>query len=207
MTDRLSIYNGALTKISERLLNSLSENREPRRILDHVWDNGGIKRCLEAGQWSFAVRSLGLTYSPSIEPQFGYQYAFEEPDDYVRLVGVADSETSKRAMENYEYSNQLFYADYEIIYIRYVSDDNAYGMDFSIWPETFREYVEYYFAYQICPKIANSESKTDKIAERMRDALTQALGTDSQRGPSKRFPSGSWTNARMGYRSHYRHDR
>lgn len=207
MTDRLSIYNGALTKISERLLNSLSENREPRRILDHVWDNGGIKRCLEAGQWSFAVRSLGISYSPSIEPQYGYLYAFEEPDDYIRLVGVSDNPSGMPAMDNYEYSNQLFFASREIIYIRYVSSDNAYGMDFSSWPETFREYVEYYFAHQICPKLANSESRTDKIAERMRNALVQALGNDSQRGPSKRMPSGSWTNARMGYRSNFRRER
>ena len=40
MITRLQLYNSALLLLGERNLASLSENREPRRLLDHVWDTG-----------------------------------------------------------------------------------------------------------------------------------------------------------------------
>jgi len=37
-TSRLKLYNDALTACGESHLASLTEDREPRRLLDHVWD-------------------------------------------------------------------------------------------------------------------------------------------------------------------------
>ena len=49
MADKLSLFNGALLICGERFLSSLTENREPRHLLDNVWSNGGVKACLEQG--------------------------------------------------------------------------------------------------------------------------------------------------------------
>jgi hypothetical protein len=76
MASKLSIYNGALLALGERKLSSLTEARGSRRRLDSVWDDGGVKSCLQAGFWNFAMQSIELTYSPSITPAFGYRYAF-----------------------------------------------------------------------------------------------------------------------------------
>jgi hypothetical protein len=37
---KLKLYNDALGILGERRLASLTENREPRRVLDEVWDAG-----------------------------------------------------------------------------------------------------------------------------------------------------------------------
>ena len=58
MTDKLSIYNGALNILGERKLASETENREPRYQLDDIWDNDMVDRCLQMGQWNFAARSV-----------------------------------------------------------------------------------------------------------------------------------------------------
>ena len=58
MTDRLSLYNDALLLCGERALTSLSEDREPRRLLDQIWNSGGVNVCLAEGQWFFAMRAL-----------------------------------------------------------------------------------------------------------------------------------------------------
>ena len=68
MTSRLQIYNGALLLCEERFLSSLTEDREPRHLLDHVWNNGGVRYCLEQGQWRFAMRSVSLDYDTSVVP-------------------------------------------------------------------------------------------------------------------------------------------
>ena len=60
MTDKLSIYNGALSILGERRLASLTENREPRYKLDDVWDNNFVRRLLQMGQWQFAQRTVQL---------------------------------------------------------------------------------------------------------------------------------------------------
>ena len=45
--DKLSVYNNALILIGERTLTALTENREPRRLLDSSFDFDAINYCLE----------------------------------------------------------------------------------------------------------------------------------------------------------------
>jgi len=76
MATKLGLFNGALLMLGERSLATLTENREPRRLLDIVWDGGGVRTCLEAGIWNFAVRAARIEYDPSAEPGFGLDRAF-----------------------------------------------------------------------------------------------------------------------------------
>ena len=47
----LALYNIALFAIGERAIASLTESREPRRLLDEVWSRGvgATTACLEQG--------------------------------------------------------------------------------------------------------------------------------------------------------------
>lgn len=47
MASKLTVYNGALLVLGERKLASLSESTPSRRKLDTVWDDDGVKHCLE----------------------------------------------------------------------------------------------------------------------------------------------------------------
>ena len=196
-TDRLSIYNGALRKLQERKLGSLTENREPRRLLDDVWDAGAIDACLEAGQWTFATRKVQIDFSAPVEPEFGFDYAFEPPEDFIRLVGISTTGEMTRPAERYEFTGGLIFCNSQSIYISYVSNDPAYGNDYSLWPESFSDFVEYYFAYEIAPRLTTSESKVENLGRKKDNALTEALSVDAQRLPSKNPPLGSWASARL----------
>jgi hypothetical protein len=77
-TDRLKIYNGALLLCGEKELASLSENREPRFLLDLVWNDNGVRFCLEQAQWHFAMRSSQLRLRPGVAPDWGYSRASRE---------------------------------------------------------------------------------------------------------------------------------
>ena len=59
---QLRLYNGALMELGERSLAALTDNVEPRRLLDRVWADGAVNDCLSNGQWRFARRTLALQY-------------------------------------------------------------------------------------------------------------------------------------------------
>ena len=147
-TTKLKLYNAALGLCGETSLSSLSEDREARYALDEIWDNDALQACLEAGQWNFGIRSAQLDYDPNITPNpvGGYQYAFAVPDDWVRWAGICVDPHFETSLTRYQTDNGYLFADAQTIYIRYVSNDNLFGMDMSLWPKTYCRFVEAYLA-------------------------------------------------------------
>lgn len=207
-TSQLQIYNAALTLCGERELASLSEDREPRYLLDSAWNRGGVRYCLEQGQWNFAMRTSLLQYDPSYAPGFGYRRVFSKPDDWTVTCNVASDEFFRVPLEQYQDEGGrggFIYCDLDQIYVRFVSDDNTYGMNFASWPESFREFVEAYFASKIVRKITSDEVKIREVLDPKRGALAlarkNAKNKDLQTQPTRFRPSGTWTRSRWGNRS------
>lgn len=196
-TSQLALYNGALTKfLGERKLASLTENREPRRVLDDIWDQGARKHCLEEGNWKFAQRVTKIEYTPSVTPTFGYRYAFEKPTDCVKVSMLCADELFKVPLTEYSEEAGFWFAEVGTIYVSYVSDDAAYGYDLSRWPETFVRYVECYFALAAVHRIQQSASSEEKLEKKLKALKTDALSKDALQGPTKFLPVGSWVNSR-----------
>jgi hypothetical protein len=119
MTDKLSLYNGALRKLGERKLASLSEDRAPRRYLDDAWDDGAVTYCLEQGNWTFATRSQKLEPSTSLIPDFGYKYAYEKSTDWLSTVAICSDEYYKNGLQ-YSEEAGIIYCDWNEIYVKFV---------------------------------------------------------------------------------------
>lgn len=207
MTTKLSIYNGALLLCKERFLSSLTEEREPRRLLDHVWSNGGVKYCLEQAQWHFAMRAVMVDYESSIEPDFGYRRAFAKPDDWLLTSAVAEDEYFNAPLIRYMDEAGYWYSDLDTIYVRYVSNDEDYGMDLNKWPESFREFVEAHFASKIIGKLSGNEDTTKAMLKERERLLKTAKNKSAMADPTK-FPAlGSWSSARRGQNNRSRGNR
>lgn len=204
-TNRLVIYNGALLLCRQRRLASLTENQESRHDLDLVWNDGGVRHCLEQAQWHFAMRSTRLDYDPGIDPQWGYRRAFPKPDDWVATSALCVDEYFRSPLLAYSDEAAYWYADYDQIYVKYVSDHADWGGDMSKWPYTFVEYVKAYFASRVVGKLSGDKAvmdyllhpKTGLVAERLRVAKNRAAMT----GPTTFPVTGAWANARAGQRS------
>lgn len=199
---RLAVYNDALILSGERSLTSLSENREPRRMIDALWD-GALKFCLEQGQWNFAIRAVQLDYSPSVEPPFGYIRAFDKPDDWVRTCSVATDPYFNNAILDYTDEVGYWFCNHDVIYIRYVSNDDDYGYNASAWPETYRSFIAGYIAKKISPRLKN-DSDAQVVAAEYKDRRSDALTKDALQDPVKRVPAGQFVSARRGPRSAFR---
>lgn len=197
MTDRLSIYNDALLLCGERALASLTEEREPRRLLDQVWTSNGVKKCLEMGQWGFAMRTVMIDYDPGIEPDFGYQRAFEKPTDWVLTSALCSDEYFKAPLLSYFDEATYWYADLDTLYVRFVSSDTNYGFDYNKWPDSFQDFVNAYFASRVVLKLTNDADKLKTLLALFEKLKRDAKNRAAMADPTK-FPApGAWVGARM----------
>ncbi len=197
-TDKLSLYKSALTACGERSIAKLSEPREPRRLLDEVWNrgSGAVKYFLEQGLWNFAIRTSKLDSSSSVSTDFGYTFTFDMPSDYVRLVELSSGEYFTQPMTRFEIEQIYLFADVDPIYMRYISDDSSYGSDLSLWPETLTLWAGYWLATQIAPTLKN-DIDMDKLERRERRYLADARSKDAQQEPTRWPPLSSWASARL----------
>lgn len=195
MTTQLSLYNGALLLCAERFIASLSEENEPRRLLDHVWSTGGVRYCLGRGQWTFAMRTVQIDYDPSVEPGFGYRRAFQKPDDWVVTSALCSDEYFRAPLTRYVDEAGYWYADLDTLYVRHVSDADTYGMDMNQWSDSFTRYVEGYFASRIIGKLKSSD-REDELKQTVKDLLLAAKSESAMAEPVKFPAQGSWSAAR-----------
>lgn len=196
MTTKLDVFNDALLLCGERFLASLTEAVETRRLLDQVWNSGGVKKCLEEGQWFFAMRTVRLDYETSIEPDFGYTRAFTKPDDWCLTSAVCVDEFFRTPATRYVDEAGYWYADVDQLFIRYVSDDELYGMNLLKWPEGFREFVAAHLASKISYKINASEETRTEIKKQRKDTLLKAKALSLMAGPTMFPAQGSWSRSR-----------
>lgn len=199
MTDRLSLYNGALLECGERKLVSLSENREPRRLLDDVYDNGLIDFVLNTGQWKFAKRTVKMAPSTSIEPDFGYHKAYPVPEDFIRTTSMCSDEYMNVPLLQYTMERGYWFADVEPIYVSYISNDPLVGgANVSLWPPDFCRYVEAYLASRVVRKLTQDKDDWTRLFKLAKQRLTEASSTDAMEGPTVFPPIGSWVSSRFG---------
>lgn len=197
-TSRLSLYNGALLEVGERDLASLTENREPRRLLDRAWDNGLVDYCLKQGQWTFAKRTKELAPSTSVSPAFKYRNAFDKPTDFIRTRGMYSDEQMQVGLLHYGQEGNYFLADEAVLYLDYVSNDENYGGNLASWPSDFVRAVEVYLASRIVKKLTQSADDESALFKKAHYLLEKAASADAMEGPPKFPPDGSWVRARRG---------
>lgn len=201
-TTRLQIYNSALLLCGQTFLASLDENIEARRLLDHVWNTGGVRFCLEQGQWQFAMRVEMIDYDPDVDTQFGYTYAFDKPDDWVLTSSLCSDERFSSPLTQYRDEVDYWVADITPIYVQYVSDDDQFGGDLSRWPESFTAYVGAYFASQIIMKLSTDKQLRKDLLTPNTGILDRAKLVAKNRAAmtqGTRYPAtGSWVKSRIG---------
>jgi hypothetical protein len=201
MADRLSIYSMACLMAGERALASLSENREPRYLLDQVWNDRGVDKCLEEGQWRFAFRTVQIDYDPGVTPTFGYAYAFDKPVDYVITTAVCQEDHFRVPLLQYSDEGPFWYADIQTIYVKYVSNDANYGGNLGKWPPAFEEFVAAHFASRIVLKLSNDEKKTELVMKLRENLLKKAKSKSAMADPTSFEAQGAWSRSRMRWRN------
>lgn len=210
MTTKLQFYNKALQLIGQRSLAALSENNRSRRELDLVWDSGAVQEVLEEGNWNYATRTVKLRASTSIEPEFGYQYAFLKPSDWVKTTSICYDEYFDSPISNYHDEVKYWFCTVDEIYVRYVSNDVSYGNNFADMPMAVQRYLELLLAVHISKSITQDNGLTETLKRDLQRAKLNAFSQDGANQPAGKKPVGAWASARLNgvmslHNSTYRH--
>jgi len=199
-TTRLQLYNNALRHCGERRLASLTEEREPRRLLDDVWDDGWRDTVLEAGLWKFAMQTQKLGFETSVTPQFGYTRAFLKPDDWIRPNAICTDEYFNEPLLRYQDEGDYLFADPDEIFVRFVSNSSTRGGDLSNWTGVFADYAAAYGASKIISKLTSDKEKLAALLAPRKGILATSLQTarslDAMNENTRFPPAGSWVRAR-----------
>lgn len=190
-------------EIGDRELAALTDSVESRRALDQVWDSGElIDYLLHQGHWNFASRTSKLSYTPSVEPSFGYRRAYTRPDDWIKTSMLSADEYFSIPLTRYEDENNYWFCDEDELFIKYVSNDASYGDDLSLWPPSFSRWASVYLASRVCERLTQNATK----AKLLKDAsdpeskrptlLIAARSADAMDEPSRQVAMGQWSRSR-----------
>jgi hypothetical protein len=198
-TTQLKLYNEALRILGARKLLAITDNIVTRRELDEAWDAGALDFCLEKGLWNFALRTVEAEFDPSETSQFGFNFAFSRPLDYIRLSQISVDERFSNPLLDYVDEAGLWWCDLNKIYISYVSNDtDGYGADYSMWPVSFTKFVAAYLAKEVREKIAKGGISEDRVNKIYKERLTDSRSKDAMEDPTKFPPVGNWRRSRRG---------
>lgn len=197
MTTQLFIYNEALGHLGERSLASLTENREPRRVLDSYWSDV-VAYTLQQAYWRFAIRTVQQDASTTIVPAFGYNFAFNYPNDWIRTRLVSTSPDLDPPLLQYRDENNFIYANATPLFWSYVSSDPQYGMNIGAWPEFFVDYVGVRLARYACLRITNDKELKEALKKDEDKARRTAKAETAMDDPPGLPPVPYWARARRG---------
>lgn len=198
MTDKLGLYNRALLYLGERPIASLAEDRKPRRALDVAFNTDFINEILSEGLWNFAAKRDTFTAEPPPAP-LGFSYAFEKPADWIRTYSISTDASFESPLLNFEDEQGYWLADSDTIYVKYVSNDDEYGGNLSLWSPKFTQYAAAMLAAAACSSITQDTGKEEKLRNEIAPKLlSKAKGVDGSNEPPRPRISGSWVRSRMG---------
>lgn len=194
-TSQLSLYQKALKHLEERQVASLTENREPVRLLNAEYTDA-IETCLQSGYWKFALRMVMANPDNAQTPNFGRKYSYQKPSDWVRTYQISPDDRFNQLDRYYIDGNNTWFSDLPYFYVRYVSNDSNFGLNLAAWPPAFVEYVGCYLALQVCPRIKQAIDKKTDIARDLKMLKAQAMAIDAMDAPVGKTPYGTWTTSR-----------
>lgn len=195
MADRLSIYRGALRLLGPSNLASLTEDRPEKRSLDGAWQDS-VNYMLEQGLWNFAIRTVKLQPDSDVEPLFGFDYAYSKPDDWVRTAAISYEPAFREGILEYEDETDHWHTSHNPIYVRYVSNDEAYGWNIGAWRQSFSKALEAYLAFECGLPIAADRGNRNDLFTLFQKRLQDAKTKDAVDERVREKPPGRWTRSR-----------
>ena len=183
---QLSICNGALQKIgSARVMNLAEESKEAKACLTE-YDNVR-KFVLRMYPWGFATKRAILAPDP-VAPGFEFEYRFQLPADYLRVVELYDYTGKHRVEGNY------LLVDQDVIYLRYIADIE----DVSKADPLFVTAFEWYLGYSIARYLTESETVREEAMAGFRGILPIAKFIQSTENSQQELESYDLIDSRYG---------
>lgn len=189
----LNIYNDALLILGESKITSVNDDSERRAILDTAIDADLVATALEDIGWYWAITSDKLTADPSLEPEWGYRYAYRLPDDMHRFDGIWYDEYFRNPIKQYSQEQDILFCEVDQVYIQYVSSNYIHTPE--DWKPTFRRYIASLLAYNVRPGFPGADRQ--HVKEEYDTRKREMYSLDAQQSPPMVLTQGTWSRSRL----------
>lgn len=185
MASHVEIGNRALTKLGATRITSFNDNSKAARALNSLWPTV-LKAELSRRYWNFALARTSLP-ALSDQPAWGFNYQYQLPNDYLKLVQVNDiyiatnltdyrqSDDSPWAIEGQAILCDLG-SPLKIRYVRNITDP---GLFHPLFVETLASKL----AYEACYEITQSREGQKQAMEDYKMALKDAATSNAIERP------------------------
>ncbi len=188
-----TVVNLALREIGTYRIEDYSESSPEARVARDVWDQV-VRGALEAHEWAWAKKYAELSRL-SETPAARWDYAYQLPEDFIRLGAVADNNTMRPELveEDFEVLDGKIYCSADSVFIAYVYSKTTVGT----WPSYFVDYVSASLAARMS-SVLKSTPERERLEKMKIEQLGRARSLDSVQTPIKVLAAGQWRAAMMG---------
>jgi hypothetical protein len=188
------IYNDALMILGLDEITSNTDDSNRRSKIDRIIDAGVVEDLLEDTGWSFALKSTKMEYDPSVEPAWGYNYAFGEPTDLHRIDGVFQDEYMNHPLKHYRQEDSYFFADITEIYLQYLS--SSWLTTPSDWPTFFKRMLAARIAQDVAPSLKEEGADPEYAMKIYEERKRSAEANDAMSSYPRMLAEGNWVKSR-----------
>jgi hypothetical protein len=195
MATATDIVNIALRRVGANRISSLENDTIKEAIVARDIYDETRRDLLNTHNWNFALKRDQLTASAT-EPEFGWDYAYILPEDFVRLVSVHphddDEATVPYRLEFMEGEDRVLVSNSNQIYIRYIFDIQ----DPNVMSAVFRDALAWQLAREFAAALSKSSSTAELADQGYRRSLSRAKSIDGVEDYPDRMAEGSWITDR-----------
>lgn len=158
------------------------------------------RECLFAHPWKFAIKRDQWTPNLSTPPLFGYLYAYDLPNDYIRLITVGDDYLCDLRQQYEIENNQLLAVSGDVVFdgttkdIRYMRD----VIDVTKFSPGFITYFRLKLGIRMSNKFNVSPQIKAGLKDDFKDAETEARAVNGQESRIKRIQFSRTLSKRRG---------
>lgn len=199
MASQVEIANRALTKLGAARIISFGDDNKQARAISSMWDIVRDSE-LRAHIWSFSVKRTALPALVST-PDWGYEYEYQVPGDYLRLLQVNDvyngpsmDDYRNGATADYVLEGRKILTDFGApLKIRYI----ARMEDTTMWDTNFVEAFACKLAFELAEDLTQSNQKKGTAFDEYKMSLMTAVRAASIEQPAQDLPDNSWLLSRL----------
>lgn len=193
MATKLSIYNEALRAIGDLRLSSITDDTEARYVLEDAWEDC-VKFVFTEGLWNFATKTQLLTADLGQEPIPGFSYTFDKPLYWVRTITISPNSLFTDEAVYRDEGNKI-YANFDQLYIRFISSEKSDDIQIENWPPTFAKLVAACLARNCAERLSGSGNKAEALAADYKEVLASAKNKDALDQSKMVLRPGSWVRS------------
>jgi hypothetical protein len=184
---KVSICNNALLLIGCNPITSLTDGNKAANACNLVFDRT-LDTLLRMHLWNFAVTRATLA-SETATPAFGYAYSYPLPADYIRIVGLEDTNTQ------YKIERGKLLTDANVVNVVYISRIE----DVTKYDPLFVEAFILMLAMNLSYILIGSHQRIGSLKEEFERKLFLAKQVDGQEDTPDQLQAETFLNARYGY--------